>query len=1059
MRRRAVGGLGGLMMMLLLLSFPSCSLAQDDSPVLAPHKPVAPKVSSGIFAHEVAEHRSMVGGPWMLDPNMKSTLYIRNNIETDSMDATPVLYLSNGKRIGLPAVHLGPAATANVSIGDALLKQGIAPYANLKGYIEIDYISSYDPLCATVVSVDTVHSVIFTYGFRPTAPAAITLKATGQPTPVQGSTDQRIDGIWWKHSATVSGFVSLSNTTDQNISAQLKISGSDGTLLGAYPVLLPAHTTDVIDIAELRLSAATAGGVQLTYHASSDSILISGGMEDISNGYSATMSFRPYVASVPSSTPKTSTLTELGLMTGAPDPMMLFPTGTEFSPFSVIRNVSAAPVLLIPEVFWMDQGAMHRQAMPALKIPSSQTVLLDMQTVLKQAGLSNYNGMLNLTFKTTSSPSAVLLASGSVDQTGTYVFQVLPHEVRESMAKTIAYWSTGNGDDTMVTIWNPADEAQNFLLTLHYSGGKYVMPLHLEARATRFLNIASIIHDQIPDAKGNVIPTTVASGSARLSGMNADNERILVDLDAGSYNVRKATCWYYCISCDGAVNALIGQPVDFSLGTQHQMSFVLHQNTGYDYDYSNGANWSSDNTYVATIAQAGMANSVSVGNFNGNAYLSSVPIYSSYYCAYNASCPDEGFMSGSGGGTVNNYNLTVTGSSPITYGAGGLITITGTGFSQFTGTPTITIPGVQVTNPSVASDSVINATYLSSCSSFVGGTSVTVTFTAPDSSTPQASGPGSITLPSVSAPTIMFGGSMVTGTQSVVVGQQIALTSGPEPTLPNCIYFYNTTTGATTYTPQWGTPTGTAVGGYSATVASGSVTSLSSISTSAPSYTYYWITQGNSLQETLTYYYAGGGAGANSPPATATFNVSAPNSPSVTSPTQNVVIGPAPNLEFGLFESGGMGIAFTGTANQTSGGNLSFVQLINYYDVQYFNGDTCIFSVGTGLDNTYPYPSNGGGSTISTDDSPSIGLYSNDTEATVSFGAIMYFMWQSNTPNSIPVPLGSVSWQWTGDAVNNGSLWALNPNSNNTGSSNGFVASNAYPEWSTHVTNGVPPCH
>jgi hypothetical protein len=59
---------------------------------------------------------------------------------------------------------------------------------------------------------------------------------------------------------------------------------------------------------------------------------------------------------------------------------------------------------------------------------------------------------------------ALLLASGSVDQKNTYVFQVLPRAASESLAQVVSYWSTGKGDDTMVTLWNPADEDRTLYL-------------------------------------------------------------------------------------------------------------------------------------------------------------------------------------------------------------------------------------------------------------------------------------------------------------------------------------------------------------------------------------------------------------------------------------------------------------------------------------------------------------------------------------------------------------------------------------------------------------------
>ena len=1058
MLRRAVFFVLTCVLTLLVFGFPLTCSAQSDIPVLGPHKPIAPRISAALFANQATMPRTIVGGPWLLDPNMKSTLFLHNNNEVTAFLATPVLYLSNGRQITLPAVSVGPAATVTVSIGDSLLGQGIAPYANLTGYAEIQYNASYDPLCATVVSVDTVHSVIFTYGFRSTAPVPMTEKAKGHPTPSLSypSGPQRIDGVWWKQSASVSGFISLSNTTAQSINAQLAITGADGVALGAYPVALSPHTTQTVNLLELKSGSSTSGGAQITYTAPQDSLLISGGLEDLATGYSATMSFRPFVAITPAT--KTTTLTELGLMTGTPDPMMLFPQGTVFTPFSVVRNVSSDPVALTPELFWMQAGAMHRQALPAFTISAGQSSMMNVPSLLQQAGLTDYNGVLNLTFKTASSPQALILTSGSVDNTGTYVFQVIPHEVRESMSKTITYWSTGNGNDTMVTVWNPADEAQDYNFTLQYKDGAYVLPLHLAPRATTSLSVASLIRDQTPDVNGVIIPTTITEGSARISGIHADNEFILVDMDAGTYNVRKGTCSYYCVSCNGAISALIGEPVDFSMHGSQQLNFIVQQNTGGAYNYSSQATWSSSNSGIATIATYGMASAVAVGNFTADA-SADLPL-DGQECAYNESCPDNGFMQGSGGGTVNNYNLTVTGSTPVTFGGSGPITITGTGFSQFTSAPTVTMPGVTISNAIVQSATTITATYQSSCSATIGSSpsGLIVQFTAPDGTTPQGNGPYSIVLPNIPPPIISG------APQSAVVGQQIALTVSA-PSLPNCVTFYNPMTGGQTFYPQWGTPTGTAVGGYTANNSSASVSALPSAT--ASSYNFYWTTPGNPLQQTVKYYYAAWGYGAWSPNATASVNVVGPTSATVTVNTGQEDITPGLFLAFGGVPTN-IGISFAASATPPSGYSNSFewVQLITH-DVSLLTPSsgaavlTCtpttqpVANTGTGLDTEFPYAT---GST--TNDNPRIGLSATYKEISRSFTATMYLLWNSGLSNSIPIPLGYVAWQSNGDAVltNSGSnTWSLKSGS---GSSNSFQTSSSLPQWSSFVpyTGGLT-CH
>lgn len=57
----------------------------------------------------------------------------------------------------------------------------------------------------------------------------------------------------------------------------------------------------------------------------------------------------------------------------------------------------------------------------------------------------------------------------------------------------MAYWSTGNGDATMVTLWNPADEDQDLVFKLFFNGGHYRFPVHLGPRATHTFNISEVI--------------------------------------------------------------------------------------------------------------------------------------------------------------------------------------------------------------------------------------------------------------------------------------------------------------------------------------------------------------------------------------------------------------------------------------------------------------------------------------------------------------------------------------------------------------------------------------
>lgn len=98
--------------------------------------------------------QSLVGGLWTIDANFKSSLYLRNDVKTDPVTVTPTLYLSNGVQYTLAPVKLDPAGTAVVDINQALAAQGIAPYATLSGYVQLQYQWPWPlsvPWCATLI--------------------------------------------------------------------------------------------------------------------------------------------------------------------------------------------------------------------------------------------------------------------------------------------------------------------------------------------------------------------------------------------------------------------------------------------------------------------------------------------------------------------------------------------------------------------------------------------------------------------------------------------------------------------------------------------------------------------------------------------------------------------------------------------------------------------------------------------------------------------------------------------------------------------------------------------
>ena len=442
-------------------------------------------------------------------------------------------------------------------------------------------------------------------------------------------------------------------------------------------------------------------------------------------GYSATLPFA--LEPVDPSKPAPINIAELGLMAGAADPMMLFPAGTTFTPYSMLRNVSDAPVLVTPTLWWMEGGVPHSARLPRINLLPHQTESLDVMSPLSVSGLKNFNGSFNLVFDGEARRGALVLASGSVDQTNNYVFEVVARGVTESAAKSLQYWSTGNGDDTMVAVWNPADEAQDFVFTLFFTGGHYIVPLHLEARATRTFNVSEIVQNQVPDAEGNIIPAAVHEGSAKIAGSRAENEHILVGIDSGIYNVRKATCTNNCQECDGLTSVfVIDNPFAVAISSTHQLTNYGTYNTGGQYNI--GGSWSSNRTSVATVAGSGLVTGVSPGSVTISVIAIDEPVGAGYICTGPGSCPVSTFSDG-GGGSVP---VVITKIDP-NWGKAGTtalpVTITGSGFGS-SPAPTVSFGGTGITmSYGTRNDTTITGTFNIAANAPLGTQDVKVTNT------------------------------------------------------------------------------------------------------------------------------------------------------------------------------------------------------------------------------------------------------------------------------------------------------------------------------------------
>jgi hypothetical protein len=218
-----------------------------------------------------------------------------------------------------------------------------------------------------------------------------------------------------------------------------------------------------------------------------------------------------------------------------------------------LENTTARPRTVTAALNYTSGGAPVTLPLPVQQLKPRETRQLDLPSMLTNLGLGGLNGDINLSFSIPGPGGELVIATGSVDQSGTYVFPVPAEAIGPSFGKGISHWTVANGAGTMYSLWNPTNAPQDFVATLYYgdSSGQYVMPVHLAAQASMSIGVGMLIAMAQPDANGNLIPNYIQEGSVVFSNPKGRAQWMTLAVCGAFYNPVKATCGETCVCCYG----------------------------------------------------------------------------------------------------------------------------------------------------------------------------------------------------------------------------------------------------------------------------------------------------------------------------------------------------------------------------------------------------------------------------------------------------------------------------------------------------------------------------
>jgi hypothetical protein len=738
------------------------------------------------------------------------------------------------------------------------------------------------------------------------------------------------------------------------------------------------------------------------------------------------------------------------IFTGVPVGQVSLLQSRSYTPEISVANFSAKRAHVTVQYALTSDGSATPRNVWTGNVPGQQTTKVTLDNLQGDPGLQD-----SFIVSSDASPGDVVAKLTAQTDAGMQEVEVLAKDEMVFENGGGHPWSLQDGTDSTILLFNHSNNALSIHVLLSTGGSiLWNKTYALQSMETRQISIRDLIQNNVPDDSERTIPAGSASGIVDwFSFQRGVTKGRILQSDATTGMARNFSCGEYADvagavwSPSGTTDLIVGTTGDNGGEALAILDLVYSGSCGgsyattttaYDYYYTS----SSPSTAAIAYPTDSFADVNAVGV--GYATITGTITNPSTHCSASAS-----------GSVDDGTKTTISSISPGSFliGSGGLLTITGSGLSG-KGTPTVqfSVGGITTSNATVVNDSKVTANYTVSCGA--QAQNISLTFPSFDNASTNSL-PITTALPAAPAPGISFGGSNVTGTtQSVVVGQQIALV-GTNPSLPACMSFVSGSWSAL--------PTGsTGVGGYTNAAGTGIPDTTGGTvqplpPNNATSYTFYWVYPGNSLQMFYSYEMSGGGGYVDSTPANVTFNVTGVSSPSMTAlPTSGSLnvqtltgcsgVPTGPWLEYGNYTgyappcpgpiTGAPGITFTPSGPQPGGGSFQFVQLINSDSNSYTttSGTTKTCSFSSGLDKTYFYAAVSGGSAT---DAPALQLLSTNSEQSRSFNATMYLLWQSNSANSIPVPVGYQTWQFSGSTTQSNGNWSTPSGSG--GPTGGFV--------------------
>lgn len=433
---------------------------------------------------------------------------------------------------------------------------------------------------------------------------------------------RRQEAVWFQPSNSATTRVVLTNTSDVGIliSAVLSKTGSHRGETNVFA--LGPHQTRLLNVAKdfsdgWRFANAQTVGLSLENTGPKSSLIARIFIDDLKSGYSNLAQF-----SNPNNG-KSNEYQGAGFHFGNVGRVRI-------KPVIVVKNVGTEISNVAITIPYVTSDNVNRQvALPVVHLSPGEITQIDTRRLIAASQIDDIKiGAIAITYD--GEPGSVIAAAHSATANNDLVLRVPLWDPLQQKSPTGGYpWRIEGTSTTKTYIYNTTDLAEDYIASLRWEGGEYVIGRKtLAANSIDVIDVRRLRDEQVPDFRGNTIPLHISSGQLQWTQRRTDNlpdndlraNLALIGRTEQIDTVNRISSNYACQNyCESTTTAFATadpfgteySSFEFSVGEEIQ--FYSFEKTVSIYggppviSPRSSNNWTSTDTNIATVTSGGLA--------------------------------------------------------------------------------------------------------------------------------------------------------------------------------------------------------------------------------------------------------------------------------------------------------------------------------------------------------------------------------------------------------------------------------------------------------------------